>query len=156
MKPSRNIRSLRIAILTALAIPFAALAQPTLTEPPVDPLTPVDTAPPETAPPTDPVEATPPWADETQPPPATPPAQSDTTSHVLQDQQGRDATLHEHPPSAVVGDYSVDFDTLDTDSDGSISRTEAQANPTLSTEFDGVDRDADGQLSREELAGWNR
>ncbi|MGY0560096.1 hypothetical protein ACW7G2_05185 [Luteimonas sp. A277] len=156
MKPSQDIRSLRIAILAALAIPFAALAQPAPTEPPVDPITPVDTTPPEAVPPTDPVEAAPPWTDETQPPPATPPAQSDTTSHVLGNEQGRDVTLHEHPPSSVVGDYSVDFDTLDTDSDGHISRSEAQANPTLSAEFDGVDRDGDGLLSREELAGWNR
>lgn len=155
MKPCHDIRRLRIAILAALALPLAALAHPAVAEPPVDPVTPVDTTPPDMVPPTDPVEAAPPW-DETQPPPATPPAQSDTTSRMLQDEHGRDVTLHEHPPSSVVGDYSVDFDTLDTDGDGHVSRSEAQANATLHAEFDGVDRDADGRLSRDELDGWRR
>ena len=75
---------------------------------------------------------------------------------MLQDEDGRQVRLHEHPPGSVVGDYSIDFDALDTDGDGYISRSEARANPTLDAEFDGVDRDSDGRLGREELADWIR
>src|SRR5688572_28217967 len=111
VKRSRNIRTIRIAALAALAIPVAALAQEPPEPAPVDPATPVDTAPPvDATPPRDPMEATDPWtpptADPTtQPPPATPPAQSgDTTSHVLHDEDGREVRLTEHPPNSVVGD----------------------------------------------------
>lgn len=156
MKPSPDIRSLRLAILAALAIPLAAVAQPPPSEPPVDPTTPVDSMPPDVVPPVDPTEATPPWTDDTQPPPATPPAQSDPTHHTLGDREGKEVTLREHPPSSVVGDYSVDFDTLDANGDGHVSHNEAEGNPTLHAEFDGVDRDGDGRLTRDEVAGWNR
>lgn len=163
MKRNPNIRTTRILALAALAIPLAAVAQEPPEQAPVDPATPLDTSPPaEATPPDDPTETTPPWAPPARdpttqaPPPATPPAQSDTTDHMLQDEHGRDATLTERPPDSVVGDYRVDFDALDTDGDGYISRSEARANPTLHAEFDGVDRDRDGRLSPEELADWNR
>ncbi|MGO1541678.1 MAG: EF-hand domain-containing protein [Luteimonas sp.] len=162
MKRSQNIRTIRIAVLAALALPLAALAQEPPEQPPVDPATPVDTAAPvDPVPPDDPMQATTPWTPPAedpaaQSPPATPPTQSDTSSHVLQDERGRDVRLTEHPPSSVVGDYGVDFDAMDTDGDGHISRAEARANQTLHAEFDGVDRDHDGRLSRDELADWTR
>lgn len=163
MKRSLHIRTLRLTALAALALPVAALAQEPPEPAPIDPPTPVDTAPPTDAvPPADPVESTPPWMPPTEdpaaqsPPPATPPAQSDADAHMLRSEDGREVMLHEHPPGSVVGDYSVDFDALDTDGDGYISRDEARANPTLDAEFDGVDRNGDGRLSREELAGWAR
>ena len=163
MKRSQNIRTVRIAVLAALAIPVAALAQEVPEPPPVDPATPVDTAPPvDPVPPDDPMEATTPWTPPTEdpaaqsPPPATPPTQSDADSHVLQGDHGQEVRLNEHPPNSVVGDYGVDFDAMDTDGDGYISRGEARANQTLDAEFDGVDRDRDGRLSRGELADWTR
>lgn len=162
MKRSPDIRPVRLAVLAALALPVAALAQEPPEQPPIDPATPVDTAlPTDATPPPDPTEATPPWTPPTEdpaaqsPPPATPPAQSEA-EHVLQGEDGQEVRLTEHPPDSVVGDYAVDFDALDTDGDGHISRSEARANPTLHAEFDGVDRDGDGLLSRQELADWIR
>src|SRR5690554_8184836 len=60
------------------------------------------------------------------------------------------------PTTALSSDYSIDFEALDADGDGFISRREAAAHDTLSQEFNGVDVDGDGQLSREELRGWIR
>lgn len=50
----------------------------------------------------------------------------------------------------------IDLDILDTDGDGRLRRSEAQANPALDSEFDGVDGDRDGYLDREELPARNR
>ncbi|MGN5514547.1 EF-hand domain-containing protein [Xanthomonas gardneri] len=57
-------------------------------------------------------------------------------------------------PSSVVGSYRIDFQAMDTDGDGSISRAEAQANPALADEFDALDTRHSGHLTREQLAGW--
>ncbi|ALS32418.1 MULTISPECIES: EF-hand domain-containing protein [Pseudoalteromonas] len=47
---------------------------------------------------------------------------------------------------------AVDFDSFDTDGDGVISQTEAQANPQLAQIFDELDADGNGELSKEEFA----
>jgi len=57
-------------------------------------------------------------------------------------------------PSSVVGSYHIDFQAMDTDGDGRISRTEAQANPALAAEFDALDTHRSGYLTREQLASW--
>ncbi|MCL1529339.1 hypothetical protein A7D16_18005 [Xanthomonas nasturtii] len=57
-------------------------------------------------------------------------------------------------PSSVVGSYRIDFQAMDTDGDGRISRAEAQANPALADEFDALDVRHGGFLTREQLAGW--
>ncbi|MBO9739012.1 EF-hand domain-containing protein [Xanthomonas axonopodis pv. begoniae] len=57
-------------------------------------------------------------------------------------------------PSSVVGSYRIDFEAMDTDGDGRISRAEAQANPALADEFDALDTRHSGYLTREQLAGW--
>ncbi|SOU02270.1 hypothetical protein [Xanthomonas arboricola] len=57
-------------------------------------------------------------------------------------------------PNSVVGSYRIDFQAMDTDGDGSISRAEAQANPALADEFDALDTQHSGHLSPEQLAGW--
>ncbi|AZR27830.1 EF-hand domain-containing protein [Xanthomonas vasicola pv. arecae] len=57
-------------------------------------------------------------------------------------------------PSSVVGSYHIDFQAMDTDGDGRISRAEAQANPVLADEFDALDTHHSGYLTREQLAGW--
>lgn len=60
------------------------------------------------------------------------------------------------PATTLSGDYTIDFDALDADGDGFISRHEAAAHERLAEEFRGVDADGDGLLSREELRGWIR
>ena len=60
------------------------------------------------------------------------------------------------PTTALSSDYRVDFEALDADADGVISRAEAADHPTLRQEFGGVDVDGDGLLSRDELRGWIR
>ncbi len=65
-------------------------------------------------------------------------------------------TVRSVQPDSVVGDYRIDFDALDSDGDGYISRAEAQANPSLAAEFDAIDIPRRGRLSREQLAGWLR
>ena len=70
---------------------------------------------------------------------------------------GQQVIVRSFEPSTVLSsDYTVDFDALDADGDGFISRREAAAHDTLSQEFRGVDVDGDGLLSREELRGWIR
>ena len=60
------------------------------------------------------------------------------------------------PTTFLSNEYSTDFDALDSDGDGFISRREAAAHERLSEEFRGVDADGDGRLSRDELRGWIR
>ena len=53
-----------------------------------------------------------------------------------------------------MGDYKIDFDALDANKNGSLSRGEVRANATLSAEFGAVDVNRDGRLSKDELKGW--
>ena len=57
-------------------------------------------------------------------------------------------------PDSVAGNYRIDFDALDVDGDGFISRDEAQANPALADEFTALDTARRGKLTREQLASW--
>jgi len=57
-------------------------------------------------------------------------------------------------PDTVAGNYRIDFEALDADGDGFISREEAQANPALADEFNALDTARRGKLAREQLAGW--
>lgn len=63
-------------------------------------------------------------------------------------------TVRSIQPDRVAGSYRIDFEALDTDHDGYISRSEAQANPSLADEFDALDTTRSGRLSRAQLAGW--
>ncbi len=63
-------------------------------------------------------------------------------------------TVRTIQPERVAGNYHIDFDALDSDHDGYISRSEAQANPSLADEFDALDTPHSGRLSRTQLAGW--
>jgi hypothetical protein len=65
-------------------------------------------------------------------------------------------TVTSSPPDSVVGDYKIDMATMDSNGDGSLSRSEASANATLTAEFNGVDMDHNGRLSAKELSGWMR
>jgi Ca2+-binding EF-hand superfamily protein len=50
----------------------------------------------------------------------------------------------------------IAFNTLDTNHDGKISRSEARADPELSADFDMLDLNHDGYLSPEEFQAWSR
>jgi hypothetical protein len=50
----------------------------------------------------------------------------------------------------------VDFNKLDKNHDGKLSRLEAQADPGLSMDFDALDANHDGYLSVEEFQAWPR
>ncbi|MGX9721048.1 EF-hand domain-containing protein [Stenotrophomonas acidaminiphila] len=63
-------------------------------------------------------------------------------------------TVRSIQPDSVAGNYRIDFDALDVDGDGFISRDEAQANPALADEFNALDTARRGRLAREQLAGW--
>ncbi|MGJ7904705.1 hypothetical protein, partial [Lysobacter sp. 1R34A] len=65
-------------------------------------------------------------------------------------------TITSSPPNSVVGEYKIDFDTLDANHDGNLSRAEARSNATLTAEFRAVDVDNNGRLSKKELSGWMR
>ncbi len=63
-------------------------------------------------------------------------------------------TVTSSPPDSVVGEYKIDFDALDANHDGNLSRAEVRSNATLTGEFRAVDNDSNGRLSKEELKGW--
>ena len=67
---------------------------------------------------------------------------------------GMATDVKSNPPDSVVGDYKIDFAALDKNSDGSLNRSEAKTNQTLTDEFRAVDNNNDGRLSKEELSGW--
>lgn len=70
---------------------------------------------------------------------------------------GQQVIIRSFEPTTVLSsDYTIDFEALDADGDGFISRREAAAHERLTEEFRGVDADGDGLLSREELRGWIR
>lgn len=91
--------------------------------------------------------------------PATQPDRSERqTGMVSYDEAGgQQVIIRSFEPTTVLSsDYTIDFQALDADGDGFISRREAAAHDTLSQQFGGVDVDGDGRLSREELRGWIR
>jgi hypothetical protein len=47
------------------------------------------------------------------------------------------------------------FESLDTDSDGRISKSEAAANPNVSAQFSKYDQNGDGFIEREEVSSAN-
>jgi hypothetical protein len=76
-----------------------------------------------------------------QTPPADPAAQS------------RESTQ----PTAPVqpAQKGVTFESLDTDSDGKISKAEAAANSSVTAQFSRYDKNGDGFIEREEVDGSN-
>jgi hypothetical protein len=55
-------------------------------------------------------------------------------------------------PSAQGSAQAVDYSKLDANADGSISKDEAKADPTLSAKFMDLDKDKNGTLSSTELS----
>ncbi len=135
-----NIFKQRILALALLATcAGSAIAQDATTT-----QEPMPSTQPQTAPmaPTQPQTAPMPQQAAPQPPPQAPPA---ATGQV---------TVNSIPPDSVVGEYKIDFDALDKNHDGCISRAEARANATLTAEFRAVDEKHKGCLDKQALAGW--
>ena len=59
-----------------------------------------------------------------------------------------------HPGNSISPNYHVDFDAMDANHDGNISRGEAHGNADLTREFHVVDSNHNGRLTREEMKGW--
>ena len=58
------------------------------------------------------------------------------------------------PGNSISSNYHVDFDAMDANHDGNISRAEASGNADLVREFHVVDSNHNGRLTREEMKGW--
>jgi Ca2+-binding EF-hand superfamily protein len=58
------------------------------------------------------------------------------------------------PGNSISSNYHVDFDAMDANHDGNISRAEGNGNADLMREFHVVDRNHNGRLTREEMKGW--
>jgi Ca2+-binding EF-hand superfamily protein len=59
-----------------------------------------------------------------------------------------------HPGNSISSNYHVDFDAMDANHDGSITRSEAKGNADLTREFHVVDSNHNGRLSKDEMKGW--
>lgn len=94
----------------------------------------------------------PPAEPQTQPMPQQP-AQTTQTPPPAAAATGQ-VTVKSVEPNSIVGDYKIDFDALDKNHDGCISRAEAKANATLTAEFRAVDEKHKGCLDKQALAGW--
>jgi hypothetical protein len=80
-----------------------------------------------------------PTPDETQQPSSAPQSAPDSQSQSDSSAQGKGAT----------------FESLDADSDGKISRAEAEANPNVKAQFSRYDVNGDGFIEREEVGQAN-
>ena len=83
-------------------------------------------------------------------PPAPMPPMDNTTGAPVSGQ----ATVTSHPGNSISSNYHVDFDAMDANHDGNITRAEAKGNPDLTREFRVVDSNHNGRLSKEEMKGW--
>lgn len=90
------------------------------------------------------------------PSPSSQPIQRQTGMQVIDAGHDQKYIVRSFEPDTVQGDYRIDFEALDANGDGYLSRAEVADHPTLSAEFRAVDADNDGRLSREELSGWIR
>ena len=77
----------------------------------------------------------------------TPPAQTPPTSATTPPEQGSPT---QHP--ATGGQAGVSFESLDADSDGRISKTEAAANDHVKKDFGRYDKNANGYIEKEEVS----
>lgn len=67
---------------------------------------------------------------------------------------GASVTVTSIPGDSISSNYHVDFDAMDTNGDGNITRTEARGNEDLMREFHVADTNNNGRLTREEMKGW--
>ena len=65
-----------------------------------------------------------------------------------------EVTVTSSPGNSISSNYHVDFDAIDANNDGNITRAEAAGNADLMREFHVVDGNHNGRLTREEMKGW--
>lgn len=80
--------------------------------------------------------------------------QRQTWMVVLEREGGQRIIVRSLAPDSLVGGDRLDFNRLDADGDGTVSRSEAAADRELGRHFDGLDLDRNGRLDREELVDW--
>lgn len=86
--------------------------------------------------------------------PSDQPLQRQTGMVVLEREGGQRVIVRSLAPDSLVGGDRLDFNRLDADGDGTVSRSEAAADRELGRHFDGLDLDRNGRLDREELVDW--
>ena len=77
-----------------------------------------------------------------------------TGSTVLTDALGNTTTVTSHHPVPPPRDLRAEFDTIDTDRDGNVSRREAGVDKYLVRAFPMLDRDRSGRLNFAEMQPW--
>lgn len=77
-----------------------------------------------------------------------------TGQAVTQDVTGRTVFVSSERPVPPVHDYRAEFDALDRDKDGAVSRSEADADKYLVRAFENYDSDRNDRLSFEEALPW--
>ena len=94
-------------------------------------------------------------AQPTQPTHPAMPQQGDTPQQTPPPEQGGQPSKPTHP--AVEGGHQkgVTFESLDKDSDGRISKTEAEADAKVSQQFTMYDKNGNGYIEREEVMSSN-
>ena len=63
-------------------------------------------------------------------------------------------TFTDSPGNSISPNYSIDFEAMDGNGDGVITRAEGRGNADLMREFHVVDMDHNGRLTRTELKDW--
>ncbi|MGN6113436.1 MAG: hypothetical protein ACTHOC_10650 [Luteimonas sp.] len=82
------------------------------------------------------------------------PALAQEAPPVMTASPAPDVTVTSHPGNSISPNYHVDFDAMDANHDGAITRAEGRGNPDLMREFHVVDANHNGRLSRDEMKGW--
>lgn len=86
--------------------------------------------------------------------PTGPPPPSTTGSTVLQDPLGNTVNIASHLPTPPARDHRAQFDLIDGDRDGAVSRREAAVDKYLVRAFAALDTDGSGKLGYEEMLRW--
>lgn len=79
---------------------------------------------------------------------------SATGTAVLNDPLGNTITVTSHHPVPPPRDHRAEFDQIDTDRDGDVSRREAGVDKYLARAFPMLDRDRSGRLNFGEMQPW--
>src|SRR5688500_4861752 len=81
-------------------------------------------------------------------------AGSTTGTAVLNDAVGNTTTVTSHHPVPPPRDHRAEFDRIDTDRDGNVSRGEAGVDKYLARAFPMLDGDRSGRLNFGEMQPW--
>ncbi|RMH93404.1 EF-hand domain-containing protein [Lysobacter pythonis] len=81
------------------------------------------------------------------------PPQSTSATPPTEGAAGQQSETTTQAPPAEAGD-KTNWNDLDSDGNGSLSKTEVASVPSLSQVFDAADADKDGQLTQDEYKAW--